>query len=533
MPHAISTIAYDADHANFLARAKLLAAVKLGQAPLPAGFPKKVASGMVWDGSSFKDEEWVIRLTSEHLAEIDSALRMFRGMRIPNGYLSPETFPLPTLGPVIRDEIALDIYHGKGFAVLRGIPAHKYTEEENTVIHVGLASWLGRLRGLQDKDGDLVVRHIKDVAAIKPNIPIGTAQYTSNARAFHTNFGDIVSLYCINTSADGGASHLASLSQIYNQFLQNRLDVIRVLASDWLKLMMQYFRRLFTGYGDFRNGEVEKVLTVAQMDAMDSLEFVARKNRVSMKLQRGDTHTGTTISIGKYTSPCPRHASQSLTQVGCDRRELQRLWVRNEELSWGIPRDLHQAFYPFEAQISNGSRQTRIQSAISNTNTTHLQGAEWARGLKGTEWNASAKDGPPKLSGVEWSATKPLEGGEWTTAKLDSQNGDAVLRGHEWSIGNLRGAEWSVKKLDGREWSATMLNDKGSVSAAKLDGGEWSAARVTRDEQVAKARAAPLHGDEWAAKLKGSEWSAKKLAGSEWAAKLKGSEWTATSRKGE
>lgn len=99
-------------------------------------------------------------------------------MRIPNGYLSPETFPLPTLGPFIRDKIALDIYHGKGFAVLRGIPVHKYTEEENTVIHVGLASWLGRMRGLQDKDGNLVVRHIKDVAAIKPDIPIGTAQYT-------------------------------------------------------------------------------------------------------------------------------------------------------------------------------------------------------------------------------------------------------------------------------------------------------------------------------------------------------------------
>lgn len=52
--------------------------------------------------------------------------------------------------------------------------------------------------------------------------------------------------------------------------------------------MMQYSRRLFTGYGDFRNDEIAKVLTVAQMDAMDSLEFVARKNRVSLKLQRGD-----------------------------------------------------------------------------------------------------------------------------------------------------------------------------------------------------------------------------------------------------
>lgn len=79
MPHAISTITYDADHANFLARAKLVAAAKLGQASLPAGFPNKIESEMVWDGSSFKDEEWVVHLTSEHLAELDSAVRMFRG----------------------------------------------------------------------------------------------------------------------------------------------------------------------------------------------------------------------------------------------------------------------------------------------------------------------------------------------------------------------------------------------------------------------------------------------------------------------
>lgn len=51
---------------------------------------------------------------------------------------------------------------------------------------------------------------------------------------------------------------------------------------------MQYSRRLFTGFGEFHDDEVSKALTMAHMDAMDSLEFQARKNSISMSLQRGD-----------------------------------------------------------------------------------------------------------------------------------------------------------------------------------------------------------------------------------------------------
>lgn len=100
------------------------------------------------------------------------------------GFISPETFPLRSLGPFIRDVVAPDIYHGKGFAVLRGIPVQQYTENENSIIHAGLASWLCRLRGRQDKSGNLVVRHIKDVASAKVDIPIGTAQYTCRPAIF-------------------------------------------------------------------------------------------------------------------------------------------------------------------------------------------------------------------------------------------------------------------------------------------------------------------------------------------------------------
>ena len=107
------------------------------------------------------------------------------GLHVPLGFLSPETFPLPALGPCIREIAANDIYSGRGFAVLRGIPVDGYTDLENTIIHAGVASWLGRLRGLQDeaRGGSCVVRHIKDVTAAAPHLAIGTAQFTGTVAA--------------------------------------------------------------------------------------------------------------------------------------------------------------------------------------------------------------------------------------------------------------------------------------------------------------------------------------------------------------
>jgi hypothetical protein len=81
MPHAISSIEYKADHSTFLARAKIVAKAKTSdQQQILHGFPTEIESKMVWGSGKFKAEEWVIHLTSEHLDEIDSALRLFQGL---------------------------------------------------------------------------------------------------------------------------------------------------------------------------------------------------------------------------------------------------------------------------------------------------------------------------------------------------------------------------------------------------------------------------------------------------------------------
>jgi hypothetical protein len=46
---------------------------------LPEGFPKKLVSPLVWEGSSLKSDEWVSTLTKADHEEIEEAVVYFKG----------------------------------------------------------------------------------------------------------------------------------------------------------------------------------------------------------------------------------------------------------------------------------------------------------------------------------------------------------------------------------------------------------------------------------------------------------------------
>lgn len=60
--------------------------------------------------------------------------------------VSRETFPLPNLGPRLR-EITRTLYTGQGFTVLRGLELAK-TPEDNMIIYLGISSYVGSQRGM-------------------------------------------------------------------------------------------------------------------------------------------------------------------------------------------------------------------------------------------------------------------------------------------------------------------------------------------------------------------------------------------------
>lgn len=122
--------------------------------------------------------------------------------------------------------------------MLRGIRVDEHTTEENVIIYAGVSSHIGNLRGRQGKaleDGSSeVLAHIKDLSATKWTGSIRAPAYTTHKQVFHTDVGDIVSLFALNSAAEGGTSRLSSSWRAYNELAETRPDLVRTLAEDWV-----------------------------------------------------------------------------------------------------------------------------------------------------------------------------------------------------------------------------------------------------------------------------------------------------------
>ena len=152
-------------------------------------------------------------------------------MGIHFGHISPETFPLPTLGSTLIN-LSHELHFGRGFFVLRTIPVDSYSRADNVLIYAGVSSYVGRQRGLQDVGGGVLV-HIKDLTRTPLAGSIGSPAYTSAPQVFHTDIGDIVSLMALDVAAEGGTSRISSSWRVYNELAETRPDLIKTLSDPW------------------------------------------------------------------------------------------------------------------------------------------------------------------------------------------------------------------------------------------------------------------------------------------------------------
>ena len=164
-------------------------------------------------------------------------LNQSAALNVPLGFISQDTFPLPRLHSALRG-ISHELHHGHGFKVLRGLPVSKHTREENIIIYAGVSSHIAPVRGRQDnkfegQPADVVLNHIKDLSTTVDKDKIGAPAYTTDKQVFHTDAGDIVSLFALSTAAKGGVSRLASTWRVYNELAVTRPDLIRTLSEAW------------------------------------------------------------------------------------------------------------------------------------------------------------------------------------------------------------------------------------------------------------------------------------------------------------
>ncbi|KAJ4268976.1 hypothetical protein NW762_003047 [Fusarium torreyae] len=288
---------------------------------VPDGLPKQLTGDLVWEGDSVgKTYDWTYVLSPEQLNEIDQALQHFKDLGVSLGHLSSETFPLPNLHSELR-KLSDELHKGHGFFVIRGVDVDKYSRQDNIIIYVGISAHIAGQRGRQDskfngKPADVVLTHVKDLSSTQEKGAIGSPAYTTDKQVFHTDTGDIVSLFCLSTALEGGASRIASTWRVYNEIAKTRPDLIHTLSQNWdvevfsgsdkkyatrpllhyqkptesspERVALQYARRYFVGFGALPRSHDIPPITEAQAEALDTLHFLGDKLSVSTNFAKGD-----------------------------------------------------------------------------------------------------------------------------------------------------------------------------------------------------------------------------------------------------
>lgn len=199
--------------------------------PRPARQPARPLQPVIdpagWSSDEVaRTDEWIFRMSEAEVAELDRAVADIEARGIPVADVQRSDFPLPLLGPklaAIRDELL----EGRGFAVQRGVPVHRYTRLQSVIAFWGMGIYLG-VPVSQNAKGHLMghVTHFTDA-----NDASGRRYYSADILPWHCDgVVDVIGLLCLHPAKSGGESAIASSVSIHNAMLERRPDLVAAFA---------------------------------------------------------------------------------------------------------------------------------------------------------------------------------------------------------------------------------------------------------------------------------------------------------------
>lgn len=184
-----------------------------------------VQEASVWRAADLAaDPSWIVELSARHRREALEALEAVNGAGVALEDIGPETFPLPTLGPVL-DGVIDEIADGRGVTLLRDAPIGGLGPADAERLFWGLASWIGYAEP-QDGQGKRL-HHVRAEQSFADKAAADRAFQTSTVRGYQTNIelnfhgdgSDALFFLCLQPGKSGGMSRIASATAAFNAVL--------------------------------------------------------------------------------------------------------------------------------------------------------------------------------------------------------------------------------------------------------------------------------------------------------------------------
>jgi TfdA family taurine catabolism dioxygenase TauD len=187
---------------------------------------KPISSPKAWRGEILaRDTSWLVTLTAAEIADVDHALAAAKAAGRSMEDTGREDFPLTTLRARLEQTVA-ELYDGRGFVVLRGLPVERYSDDDVGLIFWGLGRYLGSPL-YQNPQGELL-GHVYDHGRTYGNIDVRGYE-TSAYLPYHTDAGDVVGLLCLRRAVKGGLSSIVSSVTVHNEILAHHPEYLGLL----------------------------------------------------------------------------------------------------------------------------------------------------------------------------------------------------------------------------------------------------------------------------------------------------------------
>ena len=305
---------------------------------------KPTTTSKAWRGDALSRDpsSWIVTLSAAEVSDIDRALLTAKATGRAMLDVEREHFPLTVTRPTL-ERVGAELYEGRGFVVVRGLPVERWSDDD-----VGLVFWgLGRYLGAplyQNPQGDLL-GHVYDHGRTYGNIDV--RGYETNAYLpYHTDAGDVVGLLCLRRSLSGGLSSIVSSVTVHNEILAQHPEYLGLLYNGFYYIRREaaltdrgVSERPIPIFGQrdgvvscrlIRNqinaGAVKRgvPLTTLEKEALDFLDEQTRRPdlRLDMDLQRGDIQF-----INNYTTLHSRTGFVDGPEPH-QKRHMLRLWLK-------------------------------------------------------------------------------------------------------------------------------------------------------------------------------------------------------------